>query len=410
MSRRKREHNGTRTQWRVSEDLPRSLASEDGTQAGAQASRLQTQRSSFVSYVRTHRLAFAIIALVLFTTTALALKYMDEDAKRQRAGAQAGKVSSWLNSVNQFASAPLPSPTPQLSKEYVYAGSRLLAVEDANANAAPPADLAVWRPSTGVWYVLGGQGSQQVTQGWGIPGDVPAQGDFDGDGKTDFSIFRPSSATWWILKSSDGTYYSQQFGIASDNLAHADYDGDGRTDVAVWRASDGVWYIISSSTGGVQYAQYGLSTDKPAPADYDGDGRADIAVFRDSDHKFYSINSSNSQSVSSNFADSVTLPTSSTPVSGDYDGDGRADYSIRNGNNWIIRNSANPTTPVPIPWQSSGDIAVQNDYDGDGKCDIAVWRSSNGNWYIRQSASNNSLRQVAWGMSGDIPVPAYYRR
>ena len=33
--------------------------------------------------------------------------------------------------------APLPNATPSLSKEYIYAGSRLLAVEDANAGATP---------------------------------------------------------------------------------------------------------------------------------------------------------------------------------------------------------------------------------------------------------------------------------
>jgi hypothetical protein len=213
------------------------------------------------AYIKRHWIIAGIVALAAVTVFATGLKYLDEDAKRKRAaGVSSPHVSkgstSWIDTVNPFTTAPPPNPTPQLSKSYIYAGSRLLAVEDANANAAPPADLAIWRPLTGVWWVMGGTGSAPVAQGWGVSGDVPAQGDFDGDGKTDFSVFRPSTATWWILKSSDGTYYSQQFGIASDNLAHADYDGDGRTDVAVWRATDGVWYIISSSTGGVQYATY----------------------------------------------------------------------------------------------------------------------------------------------------------
>ncbi len=47
-----------------------------------------------------------------------------------------------LSGLNPFA-APVPTPTPlSLSKEYIYAGSRLLAVEDAGAVASPPADLA----------------------------------------------------------------------------------------------------------------------------------------------------------------------------------------------------------------------------------------------------------------------------
>src|SRR4051812_40618305 len=46
-------------------------------------------------------------------------------------------ASTW----NPFA-APTTSPTPQLSKENIYAGSRLLAVEDKNASAVPPSDLA----------------------------------------------------------------------------------------------------------------------------------------------------------------------------------------------------------------------------------------------------------------------------
>ena len=327
------------------------------------------------------------------------------------------------NETEWFSSAP--PATPQLAKEYIYAGSRLLAVEDANANAAPPADLAVWRPSSGTWYVLGGTGSAQTYFQWGMSGDTAAPGDFDGDGKTDFSVYRVSTGVWWVTRSSDGSYYSQAFGASCspptgcDKPAPADFDGDGKTDPAVFRPDTatnyGTWYINNSSTGQATIQQFGLATDVPAPADYDGDGRADIAVWRDSNQTFYSINSGNSQSASSNFANFVTSGTVATPVSSDYDGDGKADYAVRNAANWIILNSATSVTSV-TSWQLASDTPVPNDYDGDGRCDIAVWRPTDtptgtlGHWFIRQSATGNSLRQVAWGTTGDIPVPAFYRR
>jgi hypothetical protein len=361
-------------------------------------------------------LILLIIGVVTLGTLGAGLKYLEKDARRQLAqdgslrgskGAEDAEESTFLNKLNPFLPAALPVPTPQLSKEYLFAGSRLLAVEDANANAAPPADLAVWRPSSGQWWVMGGTGSQQVNFTWGMTGDVPVPGDYDGDGKTDFSIFRPSSNTWWVMKSSDNTYYSNTFGAGGDKVAPADYDGDGKTDFAVFRPSDTNWYILQSSSGQSTQGQFGLSSDTPAPADYDGDGRADIGVWRDSTATFYSANSSNGQVLTATLASS-----SSEPVSADYDGDGKADYAVRNGANWIIRNSSNGQLQT-IAWQSGSDKAVQNDYDGDGKVDVAVWRNANGTWYIRQSSrigQAGELRQVQWGTAGDIPVPAFYRR
>ena len=376
---------------------------KDSISQSAQAD--SSSGTGLIAYLKSHLLMVFIISFVMLGVLGAGLKYLDDDAKRELAKRANNKSrlnnteETFLNKINPFLPSPPPSPTPQLSKEYLYAGSRLLAVEDANATVAPPADLAIWRPSNGEWWVMGSAGgSQQVTFQWGINSDKPVQGDYDGDGKTDFSVWRPSNGTWYIVNSSGGGG-EFAFGQPGDLPAQADYDGDGKTDVAVYRPSTGVWYIQQSSNYQAVQAQFGLSQDIPAPADYDGDGRADIAVWRSSETKFYSVNSSNGAYQTPFIGQSGEL------VSGDYDGDGRANFAVKNGANWVIMN-ANLTQTQTTAWQS-GDKPVQNDYDGDGKVDIAVWNA--GTWYIKNSA-DNSTRTVQWGMAGDIPVPAYYRR
>ena len=337
------------------------------------------------------------------------LKYLEDDANKQKALPQ--NERSLLSKINPFFTAPPPSPTPQLSKEYIYAGGKLLAVEDKNANAAPPADLAIWRPSTGTWWVMGGSGSQQVSQSWGTNGDDPSEGDYDGDGKTDFCVFRPSTNVWWIMRSSDGSYYSVTFGTNGDKPAQADFDGDGKTDIAVFRPSNATWYINQSSTTNTIAIAFGGGSDKPTPADFDGDGKADVATWRNSNNTFYSLNSSNAQTQTTSYG-----TTDDVPVCGDYDGDGRADVAVwRTSNNtWYYKNSSNGNT-VSYQWGISTDLPVQNDYDADGKVDMALWRAVNsgsgdvGKWFIYQSATG-TIRQEQWGISNDIPVPSYYRR
>lgn len=167
------------------------------------------------------------------------LKYLEQDAnrvmtERRIASPLNPPKQGLLSSINPFISAPPPTPSPQLSKEYIYAGSRLLAVEDANANAAPPADLAVWRPSTGIWWVMGGTGSQQVTVQWGISTDKTVPGDYDVDGKTDFSVFRGSESKWYVQRSSAGAMLVYTFGLSGDKLALADYDEALKKRVSFW--------------------------------------------------------------------------------------------------------------------------------------------------------------------------------
>jgi hypothetical protein len=74
---------------------------------------------------------------------------------------------------------------------------------------------------------------------FGIDGDVPTQADFDGDGRTDTAVFRPSTGVWYILRSSNNSFVITQWGVNGDVPVVGDYDGDGLDDIAVFRPSNG---------------------------------------------------------------------------------------------------------------------------------------------------------------------------
>lgn len=78
-----------------------------------------------------------------------------------------------------MAANPLPMPSPPSlpatgpAREYVYAGGSLVSTIEPFRDV--PDDLGVWRPSSGVWYIVnGGRGGFQYT--WGTSTDLPAPG------------------------------------------------------------------------------------------------------------------------------------------------------------------------------------------------------------------------------------------
>ena len=264
-------------------------------------------------------------------------------------------------------------------------------------------DLAVFRPSTGVWYVFQSSDNTVRVLPFGMNGDTLVPGDYDGDNKTDLAVFRPSEGVWYILNSANNSVRTLFWGISTDKAVPGDYDNDGKTDIAVYRPSSGIWYIILSSNNNLRTNFLGTANDKPVPADFDGDGLTDIAVFTPSNGVWTILGSFAGISIRQFGASTDRL------VPSDYDGDGYDDISIYRPSQgvWYALRSATENSQSAFQWGVSTDIPCAGDYDGDGKEDIAVFRPSDGNWYVTRS-SNNSYFAAPFGMNGDIPIASAY--
>jgi len=77
--------------------------------------------------------------------------------------------------------------------------------------------------------------------------------DFDGDSRSDLAIFRPSSGLW-AVRGVTRVY----FGGSSDEPRPGDYNGDGVADIAIFRGSSGLWAVRD-----VTRVYFGGSTDTP---------------------------------------------------------------------------------------------------------------------------------------------------
>jgi hypothetical protein len=275
-------------------------------------------------------------------------------------------------------------------------------------------DIAVYRPSEGMWYILNSSNGSISYIRFGLPEDKPVPGDYDGDGKGDIAVFRPSTSVWYRLNSSNGQFFARQFGLNGDIQVQQDYDGDGKDDLAVYRPSavSPTWHWVNSSNGSVgSYADF---IGRPIPDDYNGDGKADLAVWN-IDTGVWAMRDPRLSAVS--FPAAISRPyyyyDGDFAVPADYNGDGLPEMAIWRqaaGGLYGLTSATFWNTSFYTRWGIPGDIPCPGDYNGDGKDDFCLFRPATGDWWITGVESPNFQMALHFGAPGDIPIPSAFTK
>ena len=160
----------------------------------------------------------------------------------------------------------------------------------------------MYRPSSGSAYLTnqvpppGGVGiaDPALTFSFGIPGDQVFVGDWDGDRIDTLGIRRGGKV---YLTNINGTGIADMefwFGVPADLAFGGDPDGDGRDGVFLYRPSSGFTYYTNSTPVGPNdlaptdgTLSYGVPTDRLVIGDWDGDGTDTVGVFRPSETSVY---------------------------------------------------------------------------------------------------------------------------
>src|SRR5215213_3265201 len=140
--------------------------------------------------------------------------------------------------------SPPQSPSLSLSKEYVYAGGKLVATEDSSTPGAP-----VTQDTIGVFHqplvsppppsfkmrFSNTAGAEELVVQFGQPGDKPIVGDWNGDGTDTVGVFR--NGAFILSNSPDGStpHIVFSFGNPGDQPVAGDWNHDRVDTIGLYR-------------------------------------------------------------------------------------------------------------------------------------------------------------------------------
>ena len=224
----------------------------------------------------------------------------------------------------------------------------------------------VFRPTNGLLYLKNSNSSgfADAALNYGLPGDYPVVGDWDGDGTVTIGIYRNG---YFYLKNSNTLGFAEivfPFGQPGDQPIAGDWNGDGVDTIGIFRPSTGQFLLRNSNGEGNAEMSFYLGNvgDVGIAGDWDGDGLDTTGVFRPSNGVIFLKNKNED-----GFADAALnygLP-GDMPAIGDWDNDGIDTIGVYRTGQFMLRNSnTNGFAEIIFGLGNPGDMPIAGNWDG----------------------------------------------
>ena len=226
-----------------------------------------------------------------------------------------------------------------------------------------------------------------------------------GGGPDTTGVFRPSNGILF-LKNTNTTGFADvglNYGLGGDYPVVGDWDGNGTITIGVYR--NGSFFLRNRNTIGFADVvfPFGSPGDQPIAGDWDGDGVDTIGLFRPSNGQFFLRNSNSAGNPDVSF---FLGNVGDVGIAGDWNNDGLDTTGVfRPTNGIIFLKNTNDTgfAEIALNYGIPGDQPVTGDWDGDGTDTIGVYR--NGVFLLRNS-NTVGFAEIVFGLGvpGDMPI------
>jgi Calx-beta domain len=215
--------------------------------------------------------------------------------------------------------------------------------------------------------------------GFGIAGDVPLSGDWNGDGIDTIGVFR--NGTFYLRNSNTPGPADIQFnfGNPSDQVVAGDWNGDGIDTVGVYNGT--TFFLKSANTAAASSTAVGyggVAGDKGLAGDWNGDGIDTIGVQRGSQYLLRNTNTSGAADISFFYGSPTDIG-----IMGDWNNDGIDTVGVFRDTIFFLRNSnTSGAGEINILYGNAGDRPVVGDRDGNGDDTVGFYRK--GTFWLRR--------------------------